>query len=101
MKYITLYKIKTEDIILIETTKNYNYYVGERYKLNLDDLYTILGIVRDISYDGYMYITVDVISTNIPSDKLTFNKDYPATIAMNPKSAHYIPKENIKILETN
>jgi hypothetical protein len=48
-----------------------------------------------------MYITIDVISTNLPSSAILFNKELPATIAMNTNSAHYIPSENIKILETN
>lgn len=95
------YNINIGDIILVETTKQYNYSVGKYFKLNPDTLYTILGKVRDISYEGYMYITIDVISTNIPSDKVVFNQEYPATVAMNTTSAHYIPSENIKILESN
>lgn len=95
------YNIHIGDIVLVETTKQYNNYVGKHFKLNPDTLYTILGKVRDISDTVYNYITIDVISTNIPSDKMIFNQEYPATVAMNPHSAHYIPSENIKILETN
>ena len=97
------YNINIGDIILVQITTRYMSYVAQNYDfVNDKNEYTILGKIRDISYIGFMYITIDVISTNILPNQIIFNNiSRPATISMKPNSAHYISEENIKILETN